>query len=95
MIAWIATLATLSGIVGAWALYLASPQQRWRSEGPWPARRRWWPALSCLALSLAAMTRVLAPFEAVAAWAVLVMFVCSLAPFLGAWRERARAGGAS
>lgn len=95
MTAWLASLAVVSGVAGALLFYLASPQQQLRAAGPWPARRRWWPGTVCTLVSLAATTRVLAPMEAVFAWSVLLMFVGSIAPFLGAWRARARAGDAA
>ena len=40
----------------------------------------------------AALWPLLAPLEAIASWSVLLMLVWSLAPFLGAWRARVRAG---
>lgn len=95
MTAWLASLAVASGVTGALLVYLASPQQLLRVAGPWPTRRRWWPGTACTLVSLAATTRVLAPMEAVFAWSVLLMFVGSIAPFLGAWRARARAGHAA
>lgn len=91
---WLVAAATLAGVAGAWLLYLASPQQQWRAQGPWPARRRPWPGALCLALSLVLAWRTLAPVEAVSAWLVLVMLVWSLAPFLGAWRARRRGAAA-
>ncbi len=89
----LALLAAASGTAAALLAYLASPQQQWRAAGPWPSRRRGWPGAACALASLLAMLRVLAPMEAVFAWAVLLMFVWSLAPFLGAWRARTRARG--
>lgn len=91
----LALLATLAGIAAAMLSYLASSQQQLRAAGPWPARLRGWPASACALVSLAAMTRVLAPMEAVFAWSVLLMCVWSLAPFLGLWRARARAAKAA
>src|SRR5690606_40787359 len=73
--------------------YLASPQQQLRASGPWPARHRGWPGSLCAAASLLAMLPLLAPMEAVFAWSVLLMLGTSLAPFLGLWRARTRAGG--
>lgn len=89
MTPWLALLATLCGTAAALLFYLASPQQQWRAAGPWPTRRRWWPGSMCALLSLVSMTLLLAPKEAVFAWCVLLMFVASIAPFLGAWRSRA------
>lgn len=86
---WLLLLATLSGTAAAVLFYLASPQQQWRTAGPWPARWRWWPGSLCALLALASMTRLLAPMEAVFAWCVLLMFIGSIVPFLGAWRSRA------
>lgn len=94
MTAWLASLAIAGGIAGALLLYLASPQQQLRAAGPWPAHRRGWPGAVCAVVSLAAMTRLVAPMEAVFAWSVLLMFVGSVAPFLGAWRARSRAAKA-
>lgn len=91
MTTWLAVLAVAGGTLGALLFYLASPQQQWRAAGPWPARCRWWPASVCALASLLATTRLLAPTEAVFAWSVLLMFVASIAPFLGAWRARSRA----
>lgn len=88
---WLIVLAVNSGTASALLFYLASPQQQLRAAGPWPARRRWWPATVCALVSLVVMMRLLAPMEAVFAWGVLLMFVASIAPFLGAWRARARA----
>ncbi|MCL7714800.1 hypothetical protein [Stenotrophomonas mori] len=90
-----ALLATASGTAAALLSYLASPQQLWRAAGPWPARHRAWPTAACALVSLLAMLRLLAPLEAVFAWSVLLMFVWSLAPFLGAWRARVRSRGAA
>ena len=84
-------LATLSGTASAWLFYLSSPQQQWRAEGAWPKRQPWWPGIVFALVSLVAMTQVMAPMEAVFAWSVLLMFVTSIAPFLGAWRARTRA----
>lgn len=92
MTIWLAVLATVSGSASALLFYLASPQQQWRAAGPWPARLRWWPGTVCALVSLIAMTQAIAPMEAVFAWSVLLMFVWSIAPFLGAWRARVRAG---
>jgi len=87
----LALLATVSGSAAALLSYLASPQQQWRAAGPWPSRHRGWPAAACALVSLLVMLGLLAPLEAVFAWCVLLMFVWSLAPFLGAWRARVRA----
>lgn len=86
-----AVLAVTSGALGAMLLYVDAPQQQLRAAGRTSPRWRWWPGTICLLLSLLAMCRVLAPVEAVSAWLLLVTFVCSLAPFLGAWRAKARA----
>lgn len=83
-------LATVLGTLGAWLLYLASPQQQWRADGPWPAKGRVWPGTSCLLLSLAVLMRNMGSGAAFFAWLTLVMLVWSLAPFLGAWRAQAR-----
>ena len=91
----LALLATAAGIAAALLSYLASPQQLLRARGPWPARRRWWPATLCALASLLAMLRLLAPLEAVFAWCVLLMLGWSVAPFLGLWRARVRAARAS
>lgn len=88
----LALLATIAGIASAMLFYLASPQQLLRAAGPWPARHRWWPGTLCAAASLLAISRLLAPMEAVFAWSVLLMLAWSVAPFLGLWRARARAG---
>jgi len=89
----LALLATAAGIAAALLFYLASPQQQLRASGPWPARHRGWPGSLCAAASLLAMLPLLAPMEAVFAWSVLLMLGTSLAPFLGLWRARTRAGG--
>lgn len=91
---WLVAAAAMAGIAGTWLLYLASPQQQWRAQGPWPARRRPWPGLLCLLLSLGLAWPAMGPVEAVSAWLVLVMLVASLAPFLGAWRARRRGAAA-
>ncbi|MFT3763792.1 MAG: hypothetical protein QM761_14520 [Pseudoxanthomonas sp.] len=92
MTALLAILATVSGSASALLFYLASPQQQWRAAGPWPARHGWWPGTVCALVSLLATMRVIAPMEAVFAWSVLLMLVWSVAPFVGAWRARSRAG---
>ncbi|MFT4257346.1 MAG: hypothetical protein QM599_10375 [Pseudoxanthomonas sp.] len=84
-------LATVSGSASALLFYLASSQQQWRAAGPWPARHGWWPGTLLALVSLLATMRVVAPMEAVFAWSVLLMFVWSVAPFIGAWRARSRA----
>jgi len=83
-------LSALLCVVGAMLLYLASPQQRLRARGPWPARHGWWPGSACALLSLGVVLRVLPPFEAISAWLVLLTLVLSIAPFLGAWRAAGR-----
>ncbi len=88
----LAVFATSACTLAALLLYLASPQQQLRAAGPWPARHRGWPGTLLSLAALCAMWRLLAPLEAVTAWLVLLMFVWSLAPFLGAWRARVRAG---
>lgn len=88
----LALLATTAGIASALLFYLACPQQQLRAAGPWPTRHRWWPGTLCALASLLALWRLLAPMEAVFAWSVLLMLVGSVAPFLGLWRARARAG---
>lgn len=92
MSAWPLLLATLFGAAAAALFYLASPQQQWRSAGPWPARWRCWPGSLCALLSLVMTTRIMAPMEAVFAWLVLLMFAASIAPFLGIWYRRSFAG---
>lgn len=87
----LALLATVAGIASAMLFYLACPQQQLRAAGPWPSRYRWWPGTLCAIASLLAVSRLLAPMEAVFAWSVLLMLVGSVAPFLGLWRARARA----
>jgi hypothetical protein len=86
---WLVALAALSGTAGVWLLYLASPQQQWRVQGPW---RSGWPGALCLLLSLVLAWPLMGALEAVSAWLVLVMLVASLAPFVGAWRARRRGG---
>ncbi|WP_313927639.1 hypothetical protein [Pseudoxanthomonas sp.] len=95
MTIWLAILATVSGCAAALLLYLASPQQQWRAAGPWPSRHGWWPGTLLALVSLVAAMQVVAKMEAVFAWSVLLMFVWSIAPFIGAWRARSRAGGKS
>ncbi|MCP5471939.1 MAG: hypothetical protein H7A18_07680 [Sinobacteraceae bacterium] len=82
-------LAILTGAAAAVLFYLASPQQQWRAAGP--VRGRWWPGSVCALASLMATLQLLAPMESVFAWSVLLMFVASIMPFLGAWRRRSRA----
>ena len=89
---WLVALSTLLGVAGAMLLYLASPQQQWRRQGPWPARHGGWPGSACALLSLLVALRILPPFEAIAAWSVLLALVLSIAPFLGAWRAAGRRG---
>lgn len=90
MTLWLSLLAALSGTAAAVLFYLASPQQQWRAAGSWPRRWRGWPGSLCALLSLASMMRLLAPKEALFAWCVLLMFVASIVPFLGAWRSHGR-----
>jgi cell division protein FtsW (lipid II flippase) len=89
---WLLASAALLCIAGAMLLYVASPQQQLRARGHWPARRGWWPGALCALASLVLVLRVLPPVEAVSAWVVLLTLVLSVAPFLGAWRARVRAG---
>ncbi|MFT3755341.1 MAG: hypothetical protein QM769_05255 [Pseudoxanthomonas sp.] len=93
MTAFFAILATFSGSASALLFYLASKQQQWHAAGPWPSRHGWWPGTLLALLSLIATMQVVAKLEAVFIWSVLLMFVWSIAPFLGAWRARSRAGG--
>lgn len=86
----LAGAGVVAGIVGSWWLYLASPQQQWRSRGPWPARARAWPASLSLLLSLILLLQVMGALAATFAWVIVVMLVGSAAPFLGAWRAHAR-----
>lgn len=81
---WVAP-AMAFGVVGAWLLYLASPQQLWR-----PAPLRAWPGAACAALSLALLWPAMGAAAAVAMWLTVLMLVATLAPFLGAWRARRR-----
>lgn len=83
-------LATLTGSASALLFYLAAPQQQWRAAGPWPSRHGWVPGTLCALASLLATLRVMAPMEAVFAWAVLLTLVLSIAPLLGAWRAAVR-----
>ncbi|MGO1003478.1 hypothetical protein [Lysobacter sp. CA196] len=80
--------ALVLGIVGGWLLYLASPQQQWRAQGPWPSRRRAWPGLVCALLSLALLWPTMGAAAAVALWLTVLILIATLAPFLGAWRAR-------
>lgn len=89
---WLLLAAALLCAGGGMLLYLASPQQQMRAAGPWPARRRAWPGTACALAALVLVLRVLPPVEAVSAWLVLLTLVLSIAPFLGAWRARARSG---
>ncbi len=86
----IALVSALLGALGTMLLYVASPQQRWRAAGPWPARRRWLPGGACLVLSLALLLPLMGSGAAVFAWLTLAMLVGTAAPFLGAWRARRR-----
>lgn len=83
-------LAALFAGLGAWLLYLACPQQRWRATGTWPARRRWLPGGTLLALAICLLLGRTGTLEAVAICLCAAMLVWSAAPFLGAWRARAR-----
>lgn len=84
-----AIFAALLGGAGAWGLYLASPQQQWRAQGPWRAAR--WPAWLALAASLALLLGQMGPTAACFTWLTLWMLVASAAPFAGAWRAQGRA----
>lgn len=77
-------------IVGAMLMYLVSPQQQWRVRGPWPERGGVWPGSLCTLLSLALLWPHLGAAAAVSTWLTLLMLVWTVAPFLGAWRARAR-----
>lgn len=88
----LSVLAFSSGCIAALLLYLASPQQQLRAAGPWPLRHGWLPGSVLALVSLAATWPLLAPVEAVSTWLVLLMLVWSVAPLLGAWRARVRAG---
>ncbi len=87
---WLLAPAAVLCTAGAMLLYVASPQQQLRARGRWPARHGWWPGTLCAIASLVLVLRALPPVEAVSAWTVLLTLVLSLAPFLGAWRARAR-----
>ncbi len=89
---WLGLAGTLAGIIGGLLLYVASPQQQLRAAGPWPTRHAWWPGTLLVLLSLVALWPLLASLEAITTWLMLLMLVWSLAPFLGAWRARVRAG---
>ncbi len=88
MSAWLHLAGVASALGGAWLLYLASDQQRWRSAGPWPARHRWLPGSAVLLLSLVLLFGVFAPGTACFAWLVWATLAWTAAPFLGAWRAR-------
>jgi hypothetical protein len=83
--------AALAGL-GAWLFYLAWPQQRWRSAGPWPSRWRWrWlPGTMALALAQAILLGALAATAAIPALLCVAMLVWTAAPFLAAWRRHGR-----
>lgn len=92
MTALLALALVLSGAAAAWLAYLASPQQQWRSAGPLPTLLALGIAALCALASLLAAMRLMAMMEAVFAWTVLLMLVWSIAPFIGLWRARRRAG---
>ena len=87
----LALAALVLGTAGAILLYLASPQQQWRARGPWPPRPGGCPGSACALASLLLTRRLLPPVETGSAWAVLLMLVLSLVPFVGGWRARVRA----
>ncbi len=91
MILWSILASASLAIAGALLLYMVSPQQLLLSNGQWPARRRAWPGTLCVLLSLALLWPRMGSAEAIATWLTLLMLVWTLAPFMGAWRARARA----
>lgn len=86
---WMVMAAALSGLAGAWLMYLASPQQRWLAHVLRPARLGWLGAL-CLLMSLGLLLSWMGSMAAVATWLVLAMLAWTTAPFLGAWRAQRR-----
>ncbi|MEI2429759.1 hypothetical protein RDV84_20230 [Lysobacter yananisis] len=86
---WWVVPAMVFGVAGAWLLYLASPQQRWRA-----APLRAWPGVACALSSLALLWPAMGAAAAVAMWLTVLMLMTTLAPFLGAWRARRREGAA-
>jgi len=86
---WMVLLSALSGVAGAWLLYLASPQQLWSARRPSP-RGLAWLGSGCLLLSLVLLLSMMGAMAAVASWMVLAMLVWTAAPFVGAWRARQR-----
>ena len=85
---WWVVPAMAFGVLGAWGLYLASPQQQWRAT---PVRA--WLGAGCALLSLALLWPAMGAAAAVAMWLTVLMLVATLAPFLGAWRARRCGGG--
>ncbi|ENO89965.1 hypothetical protein [Thauera linaloolentis] len=86
---WMVFFSALSGVAGAWLLYLASPRQQWLAHRSSP-RVSAGVGTALLLLSLALLLSMMGATEAVASWMVLVMLVWTLAPFLGAWRAGRR-----
>ncbi|MFV5214012.1 hypothetical protein ACLIIZ_09820 [Azonexus caeni] len=87
---WLYTLAALAGIVGAWLLYLAVPQQQWLAAPRRPARGLAWSGAALALLALLLLLTMMGAMAAVATWLSLLMLVGTLAPFLGAWRAHRR-----
>lgn len=87
---WFAAPAAAFGIAGSLLGYLASPQQQWLRRGPWPTRRRYWPATLCLLASLVLFLCCMGSGAAAFTWLTVVMLLGSAAPFLGAWRAQSR-----
>jgi len=81
-------LALLFALLGCGALYLASPNQRWRAKPlpAWPTRLS---ASLLLLASLCAFTRTLGGVSAVYTFGSWVMLLLVALPYLGALRRGA------
>lgn len=90
MLSVLIVLAIVLSSLGTWLLYLASPQQRWRADGPWPTQRRWLPGSALLLLALSVLLGRTGTLEALAICSCAAMLAGSAAPFLGVWRARRR-----
>ena len=78
------SLGLLASLLGSIAIYLASPNQRWRSAS-WPARPARAAGLLLLAAGLIALLQTMRPAAGSFVFIHWLMLLFVLFPYLGAW----------